>query len=116
MATQPALAGNGRWREAASLEGPTAPVDGDAQYVLLLDPATMDVVAVLEWGLSNDQSWQNHQFELSADYANRSLLLHFGVFNDGVNGRTALYVDDVSLTVLTQSAAPNRVYLPIVTD
>lgn len=86
---------------------------GDAQYVLLLDPETADVLQILHWGLSNAQMWQRHTITLPTEYAGRSLLLHFGVFNDGVGGRTTLYVDDVSLTVLDGALAPHHINLPV---
>lgn len=108
MATPVALLEEGGWLK----EAPTAP--GDAQYVLLLDPDTNAVIDVLYWDLSNEQAWQRHTVNLPLHYAGQSFRLHFGVFNDGVNGRTALYVDDVSLMVLDGSLAPHRLALPFV--
>ena len=97
-----------RWLE----ETPTAP--GDAQYVLLLDPDTSAVIDVLYWDLSNAQAWQRHTVNLPLAHAGQSFVLHFGVFNDGVNGRTALYVDDVSLMMQDGSLAPYRLSLPVI--
>jgi photosystem II stability/assembly factor-like uncharacterized protein len=107
MAAPSALLSDNRWLE----ENPTA---GDAQYVLLLNPDTGAVIDVLHWDLSNGQAWQRHTVNLPLDYAGLSFVLHFGVFNDGLNGRTALYVDDVSLMVLDGSLAPYRLSLPII--
>ncbi len=108
LAAPSALLEEGQWLK----ESPTAP--GDAQYVLLLDPNTNAVIDVLHWDLSNAQAWQRHTFSLPLAYAGQSFVLHFGVFNDGINGRTALYVDDVSLIVLDGSLAPHQLSLPII--
>jgi photosystem II stability/assembly factor-like uncharacterized protein len=107
-----ALASQSALLPAGKLAEPTAPATGDAQYVLLLDPTTGAVEAELYWGLTNTQAWQPVRVNL-AEYAGQTWRLHFGVYNDGANGRTALYVDDVSLLILESSAAPFAVYLPI---
>ncbi|MBK8986884.1 MAG: hypothetical protein IPM39_12550 [Chloroflexi bacterium] len=108
LAAQPDLRPQSRWLE------PEQTAAGDAQYVLLIDPVTADVLQILHWGLSNEQAWQRYTVNLSPEYAGQPLLLHFGVLNDGVNGRSALYVDDVSLTILDGALAPYRLALPIV--
>jgi photosystem II stability/assembly factor-like uncharacterized protein len=97
-----------RWLETEALAA------GDAQYVLLIDPVINGVLETLHWGLSNDQAWQRYTIQLSPEYAGRPLLLHFGVLNDGVNGRSALYIDDVSLVILDSSLAPHQLHLPLV--
>jgi hypothetical protein len=108
MATQAALLPEGRWQEA------TPEAAGDAQYVLLLDAISADLLQILHWDLSNAQAWQRHTVTLPPEYAGRPVLLHFGVLNDGLNGRTALYVDDVSLTILDGTLAPWRIALPVI--
>ena len=108
LAAQADLLPQGRWLE------PEQAVAGDTQYVLLLDPVTADVLKILHWELSNAQAWGRHTVSLPPEYAGRPLLLHFGVFNDGVNGRSALYVDDVSLTILDGALAPYQIALPII--
>jgi len=97
----------------ATADQPAQPASGDAQYVLLLDPATQVLRQTLYWDVSNAQAWQRYQVNLSA-YRGQSLMLLFGAYNDGANGRTALYVDDVSLIVYDTSSAPYRVSLPII--
>jgi hypothetical protein len=94
---------------------PDAAAAGDAQYLLLLDPADNDILDVLFWQLSNAQRWQHRTFDLTP-YAGRTLKLHFGVLNDRAGGRTGMYVDDVSLLV-QRPAVPWREYqryLPII--
>ncbi|MCA9874830.1 MAG: hypothetical protein KC441_14265, partial [Anaerolineales bacterium] len=97
----------------AALDEPAQPATGDAQYVLLLDPTTQALLQTLYWDVSNTQAWQRYDVNLSA-YKGQSVLLLFGAFNDGVNGRTALYVDDVSVIFYDTSGAPYRVSLPII--
>jgi photosystem II stability/assembly factor-like uncharacterized protein len=88
---------------------------GDAQYLLLLDPNNDDAtVATLFRSLSNAQEWQPYTFDL-LPYAGRSLKLHFGVYNNGAGGQTAMYVDDVSLVI--EHPAPvveTNIYLPLI--
>jgi bacillopeptidase F (M6 metalloprotease family) len=55
---------------------------------------------------SDDASgWQFRTFDLT-DYAGQTLYLEFGVFNDGDfrHKRAAMYVDDVSLTMIPTTA------------
>jgi len=94
-------------------DNPTQPLSGDAQYVLLLDPATQAIWQTVYWDVSNAQAWQPHQVNLTG-YAGDSLVLLFGAFNDGLDGRTALYVDDVSLMVYDAASAPYQVSLPLI--
>jgi len=67
---------------------------GDRQYLLLLDE--QGGYEVLMWIVSDAQTWTLKTLDLSA-YAGRRVRLRFGVFNDGEDGVTAMYVDGVSL-------------------
>lgn len=90
------------------------PLDGDAQYVLVLDQ-NLNVLETLLWHLDNTAAWQQYIFDLS-DYIGQTIWLHFGVYNDGSGGITAMYLDDASLTACEPSP-PNfdqRVFLPSV--
>jgi photosystem II stability/assembly factor-like uncharacterized protein len=87
---------------------------GDAQYLLLLDPESGNIIRTLFWKLSNAQSWQPYIFDLTS-YAGRPLKLHFGVYNNAAGGRTGMYVDDVSLVVQRPaSAGQAHAYLPAI--
>ena len=88
---------------------------GDAQYALILRPDSGASLQTLFWTLSNAQSWQPYQFDLTP-YAGQSIRLHFGVFNDGAAGQTGMYVDNVSLLINRPAQAPMDVqlYLPVV--
>ena len=70
---------------------------GDAQWVLILNQHLQELERLVSTR-SNEQSWRQYEFDLSA-YAGRTVLLYFGTFNNGWDGRTAMYVDDVVLDV-----------------
>ncbi len=72
------------------------PAGGDSQYFLLQD-ASGHYLATVFWYLRNNQGWQQYEFDLSG-YAGQTIRLYFGVYNDGAGGKTAMYVDDVSVS------------------
>ena len=74
-----------------------AALDGDVQYVLVLNESN-EWIGTLVWQLSDQRKWKQHQFDLLA-YAGRTIKLQFGAYNDGWDGVTATYVDDVSLEI-----------------
>ena len=69
----------------------------DVQYALILDAAGT-WIDTLYWACSNEQEWLNYTFDLSA-YIGQTIMLHIGTYNNGSNGVTAMYYDDVSLNV-----------------
>jgi hypothetical protein len=71
------------------------PMAGDVQYVLVLDES-FNILERLVWHLSNNQTWTEYQFNLIA-YKGQSIWLHFGTYNDGYDGISSMFVDDVSL-------------------
>jgi hypothetical protein len=93
----------------------------DAQYALVLDPganpeAVSDdtLLETLLWIRSDSQTWMLHEFDLS-EYAGESIKLQFGTFNDGANGVSALFVDDVSFEIcddLSVTPAPTPTGVP----
>ncbi len=70
---------------------------GDIQYVLILDQYN-NIIDTLVWQRSNTQIWTYYEVSL-AQYAGRTIKVHFGTYNDGYSGVTSLYVDDVSLEI-----------------
>ena len=50
-----------------------------------------------QW-VSRDQRWNMRTYDLEV-YAGQEVKLSFGVYNDGKDGITALYLDDVELCV-----------------
>jgi YVTN family beta-propeller protein len=78
-------------------------LDSDAQYVLVLDGD--DIIGTLLWQRRNDRAWTFHEFDLM-DYVGQTIQLHFGVFNNGAGGVTAMYLDDVSLEICPEEPPP----------
>ena len=85
-------------------------LDGDLQYALILETGDY-----LFRELVDADGWLSRTFDLS-DYAGQTITLHFGVANDGENGHTGLYLDDVSLLVRRPRLADlrERLYLPLI--
>jgi hypothetical protein len=70
----------------------------DLQMVLVLNEQ-FRVVAYAQRMLSNSQQWTQYSYDMTR-YAGRTVLVYFGVVNQGWTGRpSAMYVDDVALTV-----------------
>jgi hypothetical protein len=67
----------------------------DVQSVLLLDRNNR-VVDTLLWMRKSDQKWQYYEFDLSA-YMGQAVKVYFGAYNDGQDGVTGMFVDDVKL-------------------
>lgn len=78
----------------------------DHQELALLDPATGHTVWTA-WRRvrANEQVWLQEEINL-LPYRNRRLELYFNVYNDGTGGRTAMYLDDVSLVICRQPPPP----------
>jgi len=76
-----------------------APLSGDWQYVLVLNQ-NYDLVESLVWKLTDIHEWTFHQIGLLR-YAGKTIILQFGTYNDGWDGISAMYVDDVVLEVCT---------------
>lgn len=69
---------------------------GDAQWVTVNDEHGQELEPLLS-RRSNSLTWEYFEFNL-AGYAGRTIELYFGVYNNGADGITAMYVDDVALT------------------
>jgi hypothetical protein len=87
---------------------PSAPLAGDRQYVILTNENNKVITSLL-WARSNAQQWQHAAFDLTP-YRGRPLRVHIGVYNDGVDGVTAMYADDVAAQ--SCRSANKSVYLP----
>ena len=76
----------------------------DRQQAVLLAPG--DTVLLVPWQvLQNQQSWQPHSFDLIG-LAGQTFAVYFNVINDGVGGRTAMWVDDARLWACSGGAYP----------
>jgi hypothetical protein len=85
---------------------------GDVQYVLVLDSFN-NILETLLWMRSDSRQWSLYEFNLS-QYAGENIKIHIGTYNDGVIGRTSMYVDDVKLNVCPDSV-PLPTAVPTVT-
>ncbi len=76
----------------------------DAQYVMILD-TNGNILEYLLWFKSNAQSWKYIEVDVMK-YKGKTIRLQFGSFNDGKDGATALYVDDMFVDYCTGNAEP----------
>lgn len=78
----------------------------DAQYVLILDPSTYHIIeTLLWWQPKNSIRWEYLEVNL-LKYKGKSIRIQFGTFNNGVDGITAMWVDDVRLDYCTGTPPP----------
>lgn len=78
---------------------PAGALAGDLQYILIVRPD-----ATYRWLLrerANRSTWEMSTHDVSS-YAGQTIAVQFGVYNDAAGGITAMYVDDVTLTVCLQ--------------
>jgi hypothetical protein len=78
-----------------------AATDQDVQYVLVLDRYG-NWIGTLLWGRSDQEVWTYNEFNMNR-YRGTTIRLQFGVYNNGLNDTTAMYVDDVSLQVCSST-------------
>jgi hypothetical protein len=78
-----------------ALEFGQSAMAGDVQYLLVLDYYG-NWLDTLLWRRSDERYWRYFEYDLKP-YAGRTILLQWGTYNNGWDGVTAMYVDDVSL-------------------
>ena len=77
----------------------SSPATTDYMEVVLLDPA--GAILTKPWvSHNNSQLWNQLSFDLSP-WRGQTVQLYFNVYNDGVGGTAAMFLDDVSLTACT---------------
>ena len=79
-------------------------LSGDVQYVLVLDH-NKNWIGTLVWERSDEGYWHYYELDLRK-YAGTTIYLQFGTYNDGLNGITSMFVDDVSVDTCTGTPAP----------
>ncbi|RME42339.1 MAG: hypothetical protein D6791_17995 [Chloroflexi bacterium] len=90
--------------QSATLSFSYYPVSDDLERdyfeVRLLDESGAPIAYLVHPldGQSNAQTWLSRQFDLRP-YAGRTIQLYFNVYNDGQNGTTRTYLDDVRVEV-----------------
>ena len=70
----------------------------DVHEVILLNPLTYETLAALWQGRVNDSTWVQMTFDLTP-WRGRQLLIYFNANNDGLGGKTWMYLDDVTIQV-----------------
>jgi len=75
----------------------SAYADGDLIYFWVLRASDGAELFAEHW-LDRNQDWNLRSYDL-LDYAGQQVKLRFGVYNDGLDGVTAVYLDDVELRV-----------------
>jgi hypothetical protein len=77
-----------------------SPDAGDVQYILVLNKYGYWIDTL--WWKTNptrdDRSWNSKARDLM-DYKGKTIYLQFGVYNNGWDGVTSMFVDDASLTI-----------------
>jgi hypothetical protein len=81
-----------------------AVLSSDVQYVLILNQYGY-IIETLVWQLKNNQSWDYQEFDL-LQYKGQTIRLQFGTYNDGYDGISAMYLDDVTLDVCDTTPTP----------
>jgi hypothetical protein len=77
-----------------------SPDAGDVQYILVLDKYG-NWIDTLWWKTNptrDDRSWNSKARDLM-DYKGETIYLQFGVYNNGWDGVTSMFVDDASVTI-----------------
>ena len=78
------------------------PMAGDVQYALILNTSGT-ILNKLIWQLSDTRTWTEYHFDLST-YKGQTIYIHIGTYNDGYNGISSLFLDDVSLELCAGGA------------
>jgi hypothetical protein len=71
----------------------------DFQYILIVGSNGSTIFRTLDIDLSDSQTWTHKSFDLSDFIGWSNFYIHFGTYNNGTGGITAMYVDDVTLEV-----------------
>ena len=69
-----------------------SPLSSDVQYVLIIDQNYY--WTAVYWNRTNTQSWTYFETDLLA-WKGQTIKVQFGTYNDGYDGVTAMYVDEV---------------------
>ncbi len=76
----------------------SAPFDSEDLQMVSLRDSQYTTLGTVWSGVRSDEAWMSCSFDLSK-FLDQPVNLFFGVRNDGDGGKTAMYVDDVSLRV-----------------
>jgi hypothetical protein len=88
------------------------PLANDRQYVLILNEQ-FRILEWLMWGRRSARHWSEATYDIS-QYIGQTIVPHIGTYNNGQDGVTTMYVDDVSMVVCYPTGV-RRHWLPLVT-
>ena len=80
---------------SADIYGPDSP-DYDTQFGYLQTTSGAHLERLFWWTAGDSDSWNYMQFEVS-DYRGQIIRVLFGTYNNGIGGKTAMWVDEVYL-------------------
>jgi hypothetical protein len=76
-----------------------APMASESQYAFIMDATgTIDYQMLFKWPHLDSLTWLYREFDV-IDFRGQTISVLFGAANDGINGDTGLYVDDVFLYI-----------------
>jgi hypothetical protein len=81
--------------------------ENDHQYVQILDKND-NVLSTLFWQNANTGAWTYVEFPLNTSIGD-SIVIQVATFNDGAGGTSAMYFDDVALTVCNEDGECNQI-------
>ncbi len=94
---------------------PAGVLAGDVQYAVLADQ-NGNVLQTLLWTRSDARTWLAASYTVSGSLAGRTVRVLFGTYNDGNGYSSAMYVDDVALTLCAPpTATPTSTRTPSAT-
>jgi hypothetical protein len=91
-----------------------APGAGDLQFLNITNLYNGQFIAQPLGIQGNNRAWLFSQYDLTAQ-AGQQIRLNFGVRNDGIDGRTAMWLDNVSIHICTGSPTPSPTTTPAAT-
>ena len=68
----------------------------DIQYVAVQDLTAGTAATIIWWDISNSRQWEQVELDLS-EYKGHKIKIWFTTYNDGYDGVSSMFIDDVSL-------------------
>lgn len=106
----PSISANSSVAPPDSADGINAPLaaHNDLQYAYVMDATGTNLLKVLIYERGSNATnlrWKQNVYDLTA-FAGQTIRIYFGVLNDGLGGRTVMYIDDVYLDTCTGIIPP----------
>lgn len=88
-----------------------SPATTDAMELVLLDATGAAIVAKPWYSHNDSRIWNQMSLDLTP-WRGQTVQVYFNVYNDGLGGTAAMFLDDVSLTACTGAPAPTPTGAP----